>query len=454
MKGILTVGIALSLLITSATAQIPAIKLEKAIALDPEQQKKNIEICTQNLIKLGKSIQTYIEENGDYPEWLSDLHHPKYLPYPDVLICPSDRLGGKAVYPRNVDPKMPVSYGYQYHPEYRERKSEKLLMYGDVIPLVRCRHHPNPDFHCLNLSVSYKVTRSFSLWEAVPEQLYETSEHAIAALETGLQRQPDNENLSYYVYPSLARLYIKVGQEEKIDGLVNLLKSTMNPDSVRDNITLGMMLVMMDQNEEALQILKKLEGKNPDDRSVLQNLAMIHQKLGNDELAKEYQQKAEPVQVQVQVQVEEPEPGLALIGKAVPDFSATDLEGKPISLADYRGKVVLLHFWAVWFGPCIVEMPNVKRVYNTYKDEGFDIIGISLDTDEKRLRDYLKENEIPWRQVFNGNGWRNPIALEHGIRTMPTAWLIDRDGTLISNKAIGDTLEQLVGEAMKDKPVD
>jgi peroxiredoxin len=139
-----------------------------------------------------------------------------------------------------------------------------------------------------------------------------------------------------------------------------------------------------------------------------------------------------------------------MIGQPVPDFTATDLDGNPISLEQYRGKVVLLDFWAVWCGPCIAEMPNVKRVYNNYKDEGFDIIGISLDIDEARLRNYLKENDISWQQVFSGEGWQSPVSQQYDIRAIPAQWLIARDGTLISNRARGDALEQLVADAVKE----
>ena len=82
--------------------------------------------------------------------------------------------------------------------------------------------------------------------------LYETPEQTILALEAGLERQPYHERLSYYVYPSLARLYIKAGRREKVEGLIELFKSTMNSANARDNFTLGTMLGLMDRNEEAL----------------------------------------------------------------------------------------------------------------------------------------------------------------------------------------------------------
>lgn len=435
MKTILTLGIVLGLLMTFVNMEVTAQR--KIEIFDAEQAAKNTEICTQNLIAIGKSIQIYQKEKGDYPEWLSDLHHPKYLPDPDILICPSDQRGGKAIMSRNIDPNMPVSYGYQYHPEYRgDRITDRRLIYGDVVPLVRCRHHAAREFHCLNLNFSYKVTRSISFWELQPEQLYETEAEAVAALEAGLQKQPDNPSLSCYVYPALARLYIKNGRDGDVDSLIDKFRSVMDPDNERDFSALVDMLEMMGRNEEVLQLFKEREEKHPKDRGVFRKLAEIFQKLGNTDKSEEYQQKAKPV--------------TAVPGQPLPDFTATDLNGNPISLQDYRGKVVLLDFWAVWCGPCIAEMPNLKRVYNQYKDKGFDIIGISLDTDEKRLRDYLKENDIAWRQVFSGRGWQSPVSQQFGIRAIPAPWLIDRDGTLITKQARGRALEKLVAGALKE----
>ena len=405
----------------------------------PSQADKNIEICKQHLVEIGKAIQAYQKEHNDFPEWLSELH-PEYMPDANLLLCPADKVGGKALFPPNVDPKMPVSYGYGLHPGYRESTPKNRAMYGDVIPLVRCRHHANQPFECLNLSFAFKVYPSSQVWEYTPEEMYGTPEKAIEALEKGLQQHADNQRFFHvyrYVYRALARLYIEVGRKKDVDNLVNRFKSTMRPDDLQAHFDLGTMLKMANRDKEVLEVFEKLEKRYPDNDYVLDELARIHAELGNSELAGEYRRKADPMS--------------GAVGKVVSDFSATDLDDKPISLQQYRGKVVLLDFWAVWYGPCIGEMPNVKRVYDTYKDQGFDVIGVSLDTDETRLRNYLKKNNISWRQIFSGQKWKSPLAQQYHIQTIPAPWLIARDGTLISREAKGVKLERLVVEALRDK---
>lgn len=399
------------------------------------QDEKNVEICTQNLLTIGKAIQVYQEVHGDFPEWLSDLH-PKYLRDANLLLCPADTKGGEPIFYINADPQMPVSYGYQFHAGYRERTRANLTVYGDVIPLARCRHHVNQSFTCLNLSFAFKVYQSSSVWEHTPEDMYETPEKAIIALEAGLQRQSDNENF-FHVYHSLVRLYIEVGREEDADRLINRFKSAMRPNDLQAHFALGAMLEIANRSEEVLAIFEKFEKRYPDNRHALEELARIHEGLGNSELAKEYRQKVDPMS--------------ELVGKVVPDFSTTDLDGKPISLQHYRGKVVLLDFWGIWCGFCLAEMPNVKRVYNMYKDQGFDIIGVNLDTDETRLRNYLKENNILWRQIFSGQKWKSPLVRQYHIRSIPAPWLIARDGTLISREARGLELERLVVKTLKNE---
>ncbi len=400
----------------------------KAVQVD-----ENVEICKGHLLEIGKAIQAYQKEHGNLPEWLSELH-PKYLPDENILLCPADEHSGEPYFFINTDPKMSVSYDYQFHPRYQDTKAEERLVYGDVLPLVRCRHHTNQIFECLNLSFAFKIYWSSGVYK--PDEMYETTEEAIEALEKGLQREIDNEQF-FHVYRTLVHLYIEVGREKDAEHLINRFKSIIKPDDFSAHFVLSTMLRMTNQHEEVLKVFENLEKRQPNNHRVIDELVRIHERLGNTELAEEYRKKADPMS--------------ELIGEVVPNFSAADLDGKPISLQQYRGKVVLLDFWAVWCGPCLTEIPNVKRVYDTYRDRGFDIIGVNLDTDETRLRNYLKKNNISWRQIFSGRKWDSPLAKQYHIRSIPAPWLIARDGTLISREARGVKLERLVVEALKDK---
>ena len=433
MNLISTLGIVLSSSIIATSAEVSTQKSGED--LTEAQNQKDIDICKQNLVAIGKAVEVYKKEHGDFPEWLSELH-PKYLSDASLLLCPADEGSGKPIFSHNADPKMPVSYGYQFHPEYREEKAQQREVYGDVIPLVRCRHHENQPFDCLNLSFSFKVYPSSHVWEYTPEDMYGSHEAAITAFEEALERHPDDPRF-FEIYPQLIIHYTKVGNEQSANVLIERLKSHMTTDIDYYRMLFDV-LVRTERYEEMLEIFKEAEQQHPDAQPIQARLAYIHEKLGNTELAEVYYRKSDPK--------------YELWEKSVPDFSATDLDGSPISLQDYRGKVVLLDFWGVWCGFCINEMPNLKKVYDTYKDSGFDIIGASLDTDTVELRDYIKENDIRWRQIYSGERWEDdPLAQQYEITGVPEQWLIDRDGKLISHKARGEGLEPLVVEALKDK---
>ena len=437
MKTILTVAMILSLLMTSANADTPAEN--PSADLTAAQSQKNLEICKQHFLKIGKAIQAYKKEHGDFPKWLSELH-PKYLPDANLLLCPADEESGKPLFSSNADPKMPVSYDYQFHPEKRAEKNEERLVYGDAIPLVRCFHHLNEDLEGehLNLGFSLNIYKSLANWKYLPEDMYGSPEAAITAFENALAQHPDDRRF-FDLHPMLVVLYTKVGDEQSADAMIERLKSGTVPDIQGYRMVLRI-LGEAKLYEELLEIFKAAEQQyqqHPDEGRILVRLAYIYEKLGNVELAEVYNRKSDPK--------------YELWGKLVTDFSATDLNGNPISLQEYRGKVVLLDFWAVWCSPCLAEMPNLKRVYATYKDQGFDIIGVSLDDEESVLRDYIKENDIQWRQIFDNARGEDSLVRQYDIHGIPEPWLIDRDGKLISHKARAEELEQLVVEALKDK---
>ncbi|MGB0581288.1 MAG: TlpA family protein disulfide reductase [Limisphaerales bacterium] len=138
-------------------------------------------------------------------------------------------------------------------------------------------------------------------------------------------------------------------------------------------------------------------------------------------------------------------------GKTFPDFKEKDLAGKPLSIGQFKGKVVLVDFWATWCGPCVAEMPNVTKAYNKYHKTGFEVIGISLDSDRGRLDEFLKENKMPWPQFYDGNGWKNKLAQRYGVNSIPATYLIGTDGKIIAKNLRGHALEAAVGKALAKK---
>lgn len=126
--------------------------------------------------------------------------------------------------------------------------------------------------------------------------------------------------------------------------------------------------------------------------------------------------------------------------------------GEAFDWESYRGKVVLVDYWATWCGPCIEELPNVKENYEKYHAKGFDVVGISLDSDPARLNDFLAKQEVPWKTLFTeGAGWDHPMAKYYGVMGIPQTILVDRQGKVLAmgvyGGELGRRLESLLGAA-------
>ncbi|HZL78679.1 MAG TPA: TlpA disulfide reductase family protein [Candidatus Limnocylindrales bacterium] len=139
-------------------------------------------------------------------------------------------------------------------------------------------------------------------------------------------------------------------------------------------------------------------------------------------------------------------------GLAFPDFSEKDLNGQPLSVGALKGKVVLVDFWATWCPPCRAELPNVIATYKKHHGQGFEIIGISLDSDRDKLDAFLKQTDgMTWPQFFDGQGWSNKIAVKYGVQSIPFAVLIGLDGKIIGKDLRGEKLESAVSAALAKK---
>jgi thiol-disulfide isomerase/thioredoxin len=146
----------------------------------------------------------------------------------------------------------------------------------------------------------------------------------------------------------------------------------------------------------------------------------------------------------------EPEPnapeGLEA-GQKFPGFNVTDSSGGNLSPENFKGKVVLIDFWATWCGPCRGELPNVIALYQTYHPQGFEIIGVSLDDDKNTMLSFTQKMGMGWQQYFDGKGWNNDLAKKYGIHSIPMTFLLDRNGVIIGTGLRGENLSAALEKA-------
>ena len=279
----------------------------------------------------------------------------------------------------------------------------------------------------------------------------------IKAISKGLKKQTKQEDLEKLVEKS-AEFVAAHPEYRRVDEVYHLL---------------GNALVQLARVEEGIMAFKTVIKEYPEARYVercLLDLGLAYDKLGNHEAADNAYQKlidhpkySSRSQAKFAKKILEQDrserkgelpkpPGANMnprewIGKPAFDFQGTDVKGEEFSLEAYRGQVVLLDFWATWCPPCIAEIPNVKKTYEKYKDQKFQIIGISLDRSMEPLESYIEKAELGWLHYWDKS---RKVSTLYKVRGIPSTFLIDGEGVIRKTNLRGHELEHAVADLVKE----
>ena len=241
---------------------------------------------------------------------------------------------------------------------------------------------------------------------------------AAAAFRQAAELKPANEpDLYNWLGVSLFQLKEKKSYEEAVVALKRAIESS-NGKLVKAYYNLGCALIKAGKEKEGVAALKTYIEAEPSTAEAEGARRMI----ANPRLVGEQFARA---------------------------FNVKSSAGEELSLEKFKGRVVLLDFWAAWCGPCRVEMPEVKKIWKKYGGDQFVIVGVNLDSNRAAFEAYMKQEGLAWPQYYDGLGWGNKIARLYGVSGIPHTILIDREGIIRGVGLRGGGLSSKIGELLK-----
>ncbi|ANI88034.1 hypothetical protein A9P82_01070 [Arachidicoccus ginsenosidimutans] len=249
-------------------------------------------------------------------------------------------------------------------------------------------------------SDSFKTDAAFK--QATMQKFYHLLSSSLESLIVYVRKNPNSEIAPYLTYTLVSTGYVTPAMQDTLAQNI--------PAPARQTILAKQIDSLVAKNKERAKAIAE---------------------------AKEAQQKAAEEKVPV--------------GIKAPDFTENDVNGNPVSLSSFKGKYVLVDFWASWCAPCRAENPNVVKAYNEYKDKGFNILGVSLDgtSTKNAWLAAIKKDGLTWTEVSDLKGWENAAAQLYMVTAIPQNFLIDPNGVIIAKNLRGDALESKLAEIFK-----
>jgi thiol-disulfide isomerase/thioredoxin len=278
---------------------------------------------------------------------------------------------------------------------------------------------------------AYRLEALQALVAMEQEGAREKFEKAVKAARESDREQVVGLGWQTYIKDRVQR-WSEVGDEDK-QTLFNDIMATVNAEGPQEvDVSIVQLAALSLDREDDAFVAKLLEAANPvlaksEDKAVQKSFA---------------ESNLEGVLRRLKL------PGNEL------EISGELLSGGNVDWNSYRGKVVLVDFWATWCGPCRAEVPNILAMYEAYHDKGFDVLGVSLDDAPEDAKKYAEQNKLPWDSLFPKDeaerSWNHPLARHYGIGGIPTAILVDKEGKVVNMNARGEILQEelrrLLGE--------